>query len=196
MLSAASFESRGSLLARASLVSPVRSRHLEAAFRSPITSAPGRPLRGLRSRPASSTPRWILLRSVRPAAPRWRRFALALAISTPPARCPDSSPSIPVSPRIGSPLGLPSPRDQLNPICCREARLPKRSHLLSLPALGTPTAVPRSRSATIPEAGCSSNLLEPLQFSSRSHIEVNQVLKSLIARLINTLASAATHVHL
>jgi hypothetical protein len=40
MLSAASFESRGSLLARASLVSPVRSRHLEAAFRSPITTAP------------------------------------------------------------------------------------------------------------------------------------------------------------
>jgi hypothetical protein len=71
MLTAASFESSRSLLARASLVSPVRSRHLEAAFRSPITSAPGRPLRGLRSRPASSTPRWILLRSVRPAAPRF-----------------------------------------------------------------------------------------------------------------------------
>jgi hypothetical protein len=107
-------------------VSPVRRRHLEAVFRSPMMTAATRPSRGLRSRPASSTPRWILLRSVRLAAPRWYRFAPARRSQHRVPVCPDSSPSIPVSPRLCFPFGeLPLWITASMAISHREAHLPK-----------------------------------------------------------------------
>jgi len=151
---------------RFGLVSPVRSRRLEAAFRSPMMIVTRRPSWGLCSRPASSTPRWTLLRSVRPAAPRHCRFAPAQAFSTPRARCPDFCPSIPVSLRLfASPSGCrPLRITACIPICYREARLPKQSGLSLLPAFSVRRLADlRSRSVTVSEAGCSSNLLEPLQ---------------------------------
>jgi hypothetical protein len=123
---------------------------------------------GLCSRPASSTPRWTLLslRSVRPAAPHHCRFAPGQAFSTPRARCPDFCPSIPVSLRLfASPSGCrPLRITACIPICYREARLPKQSGLSLLPAFSVRRLADlRSRSVTVSEAGCSSNLLEPLQ---------------------------------
>jgi hypothetical protein len=137
LLKAAGLDWRTSLA-----VSPVRRRHLEAVFRSPMMTAATLPSRGLRSRPASSTPRGILLRSVRLAAPRWYRFAPAPALSTPCARCPDSSPSIPVSPRLCFPFGgVPLWITASMAISHREAHLPKPPVPRRSPALGTPTAV-------------------------------------------------------
>jgi len=91
-------------------VSPVRSRHLKAVFRWPMTMVAGQPSWGLCSRPAFSTSRWIVLKVRSARNSSLIRFASASAISTPRARCPDFSPSIPVSPRISaSPSGLASP---------------------------------------------------------------------------------------
>ena len=117
-------------------VSPVRSRHLRAVFHWPMTMVAGQPSWGLCSRPASSTPRWTLLRSVRPAAPRHCRFAPAQAFSTPRARCPDFCPSIPVSLRLfASPSGCrPLRIAAFDPIWRREARFPKLPDLPWLPA--------------------------------------------------------------
>ena len=44
--------------------------------------------------------------------------------------------------------------------------------------VGTPPADRRSEFATASEAGCSSNLLEPIQLSSHSGIKVNRLLRS------------------
>ena len=90
-------------------VSPVRSRHLRAVFHWPMTMVAGQPSWGLCSRPAFSTSRWIVLKVRSARNSSLIRFASASAISTPRARCPDFSPSIPVSPRISaSPSGLAS----------------------------------------------------------------------------------------
>jgi hypothetical protein len=109
------------------------------------------------------------------------RFVPASATSTPPARY-----LIPVQQsrvRLGPPLplrGFASPPDP----CVRSDLLPGSSP--SETARSPDTFRARyaycgtwTRSAAASEAGCSSNLLEPLQFSSRSEDQVNQILNSL-----------------
>ena len=82
----------------------VRSRHLEAAFRSPVTTVRFRAAIAGSPFPTcffnTSLDR-LQVRSARDSS--LRRFAPASAISTPPARCPDFNPSIQVSPRTRSP---------------------------------------------------------------------------------------------
>src|SRR5581483_4504061 len=136
-------------------VFPVRSRHLGAAFRSPMmTAACGHY--------GVSVPDLLLRRLVGfssgpfgPQLLRWYRFAPVPAISTLRARCPDSSPSIPAPPRLRFPFGdLPLRITASTAICRWEAHLPKLPDLPLLPALGMPPAVPHSWLATASQAGC------------------------------------------
>ena len=157
----------------------------EPAFRSGFSLSPDdRPSPRLSgghcSRPASSTPR-----EDRPQVRSARDSSLApvcpgVGDLNAAARCPEFNPSIPVSPRISaSPSGCrPLRIAAFDPIWCREARLPKHPDLPRLPATRTSAAVRGFGSAAASEAGCSSNLLEPLRFSSRSLSKVNQILKS------------------
>ena len=100
------FKAAGLRFTRASLVSPVRSRHLEAAFRSPVTTV------RLRAAIAGSPfPTCFFNASldrfqVRSACGSFADAGLrpALAPSSPPARCPDFNPSLPGPPRISASL--------------------------------------------------------------------------------------------
>ena len=159
-------------------VSPVRSRHLEAAFRSPIRPLPG-------DRHGVFVPDLLLQRLAGPSSGPFGPPLLADAGSLRRRRSQRRVPvaQIPVlrsqSRFISAPLRGVAPSGSLrSPICYREARLPKLLDLPWLPALGTPTAARRFGFATGPEAGCSSNLLEPLRFSPRRGSEVNRILKS------------------
>jgi hypothetical protein len=110
-------------------VSPVRSRHLKAGFS--LAHDDGRRATVMGSLFPTCFFNVSLDRPSRSRSARNSsliRFASASAISTPRARCPDFSPSIPVSPRINRfafgvslTLGITS----FTPICYREAHLPK-----------------------------------------------------------------------
>jgi hypothetical protein len=96
-----------------------------------------------------------------PVCPRhWRS-------QRPLARCPGSSPSIPVSPRISaSPSGLAPSGSQCSlRFATEKLAFPNSPMSVAPRPVGTPPADRRSEFATASEAGCSSNLLEPIQFS-------------------------------
>jgi hypothetical protein len=137
VLSAASFRRAAGLRARGPLlVSPVRSRHLEAVFRSPKTT--------VRSRAAimrSPFPTYFfntspnVLRSRSPGSsiadaglPQSRRPQHRRTVP----RCPPGNPSLAsdLPPLRG--FFVPS-GSAVNPIWCREAHLPKQPDLLALP---------------------------------------------------------------
>jgi hypothetical protein len=175
MLSTASFWKQRVFAREGPLLIPcARSRRLEVVFRSPMTTVRSRAAIMGSPFPTCLFNTLLNLPQVRLACgSSLIRFAPASAISPPPARY-----LIPVRQsrvRLGSPLplrGFLSPPD----LCVRSDLLPgsspsktARSPVLS--ALGTPAAEPRSRSATASEAGCSSNLLEPVLFSTRSKIK-------------------------
>ena len=108
-------------------------------------------------------------------------FAPIPAASTLQARCTSASRLI----RPLSPSPLPSGSfssfgiKAFNGRRCRPVRLPNPPDLRSLPAAGSITRLAtdhRPRSATFPEACCSSNLLEPSSICSFGHAPVNEYL--------------------
>jgi hypothetical protein len=106
MLSAAPFESSGSSLYEDLRLLSCPEPASRSGFRSPVTT-----VRFRAAVTGSSFPTVLFNASwdrpqVRLACgSSLRRFAPTSAISTPPARCPDFTPSIPVSTRTGSSLG-------------------------------------------------------------------------------------------
>ena len=80
---------------------PARSRRLEAVFRSP-----GMTFRGHCSRPASSTPHWAFIKTVRPVAPSLMPVSPGTGEINTACPFPDSDPAIPIPPRTHSPLGF------------------------------------------------------------------------------------------
>jgi hypothetical protein len=108
-------------------------------------------------------------------------FAPIPAASTLQARCTSARRLI----RPLSPPPLPSGSFRslgikaFNGRRCRPVRLPNSPDLRSLPAAGSITRLAtahRSRSATFPEARCSSNLLEPPSLCPSGHTPVNDYL--------------------
>jgi len=143
------------------------------------------------SRPASSMPHGVFFGAVRPAASSLILVGPSIGeIST---ACPfsDSDPANPIPPRTRSPLGLPAPPDQLNPICDREAHRPAQPDAFPLPGTdlhSAPTPDLRFQTAAPPPACCYSNHLEPSQLCPRSAVEVNQVRNTGIWRPAETVA--------
>lgn len=154
-------------------------------------------------KPASSTPRGICFRSVRPATPSLIRFAPASALSTPRARYLIHIPRS--RSRIGSPLpfrGLSSLPDQRGSTRCVARKLVFRNIPIShmLPVVGLLINIPisdlRSGSANASEARRSSNLLEPIQFSSRRYPKSIRFYTPKLRNSRRTArASSARHVH-
>jgi hypothetical protein len=151
--------------------SPVRGRSLVTAFPSPATTpACAKPIPGSKVLACYFAPCYLAPLPVRPfrsatnaGSPRPRplhRFWPVAASPNSPADCAS---------RLHSPPGLlpPSGLKCSAGFAACQARLPNPPDFLSLPAarflsLDFLAADHRSRSATFPEACCSSNLLEPL----------------------------------
>ena len=149
---------------------PARDSRLATAFRSPATAAPfGASIPGS-TLPACYFVRWPAASTARSALRLHHRsrFAPVSAASLPRTRCGFTQPARPAAPPASTPLQeFYLPRDQ----SVLPVRLPAESALRTRPiSLRSPRPVSiasvsataqRSRFATFPEAGCSSNLLEP-----------------------------------
>jgi len=138
-------------------VFPAWSRRLEAVFRSPRTV-----FWGHCSRPASSTPRWAFIRTVRPVAPSLMPVSPDTSEINTSCPFPDCGPAIPILPRTHSLLGLSS--RQINAIRFVNGwfTIPRRPDFFLLPAPFNCSAARHLKSATAAVARCSSNYLEPV----------------------------------
>ncbi len=142
------------------------------------------PLQGQRSRPISSMPLQNLSQArsapdspTLPGFPSW-----VGSTSGPVARCLFCSPDLF---RISTPLRgsfEPFRLDAFDPVSDREARLPAAPDRLSLPTAVSmkivSAAAQRSRLATLPEACCSSNLLEPHPSCRQSGLQSSEIVVS------------------
>jgi hypothetical protein len=152
-------------------------RELATAFRSPVTipaftdSITGSKLLTCRFAPrivCFRRPFGLPLRNQLPVCSRYR-----LPLRFGPLRFPQST--RPIAYPVSTPLrDCYLPKDQsVRLVSHKPARLPTAPDLHSLPAtvsITRPAADHRSRSATLPEACCSSNLLEPFPICSRTRL--------------------------
>ena len=155
-----------STLRRTSALLCSRDPYLEAAFRSPTANASFRmlPRQGQRSRPASSIQHrdFPAARSVALSGPVSFRDP---GLSTIAARCRLPAPARPSLFRLSLPVGVFAPSDRsAQPFSTRTICLCDRPDFPSLPEI-VPCKLPipdhRFRSATVRQAHCPMNLLEP-----------------------------------